>query len=237
MTLPVNTYPIYTLTIPSTGEQFKYRPFTVREEKALLIAQQSEDYAVMLDTIKSVISSCAKTAVEVDKLASFDVEYIFLQLRAVSVGEFVDLIFPCDVCEVPEARAQVSVNLQQVVVEKFEGHTNKIALFGDTGMLMKYPSVETLKRLDKADLTNIVELTDIVVDCVDMIYNGDEVFPAKDQKRSELVEFIESLTSQQFEAVEKFIRTMPQMRAYVKYKCPVCGKEHNKYLEGLSSFF
>lgn len=238
MTLPINTTPIYTLTIPSTGKQFKYRPFLVKDEKALLIAQQTEDDVVILDTVKQVILSCAKTPIDVDSLASFDIEYIFLQMRAVSVGEFVELVFACDTCESPDARSNVVVNLQQVKVERSESHTNKIELFGDVGVVLKYPTLETLKKIQAADSsTDLDDIFNIVTDCIDFIYSAEEVFAAKDQTQDELIEFLNNLTSEQFDKIQTFFQTMPKLKTYIDYKCPVCGKEHHKYMEGLASFF
>lgn len=240
MALPTNTTPIYTLTIPSTKKELKFRPFLVKDEKALMVAQQSEDVQIMLDTVKEVIEACAKSAIDTNTLASFDIEYIFLQLRAVSVGEEVDLVFACDEDhgeENEKARSIVKVNLENVNVEFPEGHTKKIPLFDQCGVVMKYPTFDTLKKLESTREQETEVMIDIVTNCIDFIYNGDEVFMAKDQSKQELTEFINNLTAQQFEAVQTFFRTMPQLRAYVKYTCPVCGKEHNKFMEGLASFF
>ena len=155
MRLPTNTTAVYTLKVPSTQKEWKYRPFLVREEKSLLVAQQSENPQIMLDTIKDVIKSCSKTELDVDRLASFDVEYIFTQLRAVSVGEMVDLLFKCDDCEDEKAVAAVQVDLRQMQVKFPEDHTNKIELFEDVGVIMKYPTVDTLKKIEKSDQSEI----------------------------------------------------------------------------------
>lgn len=240
MALPLNATPIYNLTIPSTQKQFKFRPFLVKDEKALLIAQQSEDPVVMLDTVKTIIGACAKSDIDVDKLASFDIEYIFLQMRAKSVGELVDLIFQCDDdhgVDNEKARSLVQVNLMDVKVETFQGHTNKIELFDDVGIVLKYPTINTLKRLEEVTTNGIDQVFDIIVECIDYIYNSEEVFAAKDQTQEELIEFLNNLTSDQFEKLQKFFYTMPQLRAYITYTCPVCNKVHNKYMEGLASFF
>lgn len=242
MALPLNATPVYTITIPSTKKEFKFRPFLVKDEKALLIAQQSEDPTVMLDTVKEVIKACtnAKTPVSVDKLASFDVEYIFLQMRAKSVGEFVDLVFQCDTDhgeENDKARATVRIDLTKVGVEFPENHTNKIPLFGNVGMMMKYPNIETLKKLEQSDENDIDQIFDIVVDCIEYIYDDEEVFAAKDQSKDELIEFLNNLTSEQFEKVQQFFQTMPSLKTWIDYECPVCGKKHHKYMEGLQSFF
>lgn len=234
--LPMNVMPTYTLIIPSTKKKIKYRPFVVRDQKALLIAQATEDLAVMLDTVKDVIQSCVVDDIDVNKLASFDIEYIFAQLRAVSVGEMVDLIFRCDTCEDENAVAKVKIDLRQVAVETPDGHDPKIPLFDDVGVVMKYPSLSTLKALDEAT-DDIDAMFEITADCIDYIYTSEELFYSREQSREELLQFVNNLTAEQFNKLENFFRTMPRLRQYVKYTCPVCNKEHNKYLEGLSSFF
>ena len=241
MALPTNATPVYTIQIPSTKQQFKFRPFVVRDEKALLIAYQSDDVGVMLDTVKDVIKSCAKNEIDVDKLASFDIEYIFLHMRAHSVGEVVELLFACDVdhgADNIKAKALKQINLFDAKVEFFDGHTSNIKLFGDVGVKMKYPSLDTLKKLESnIDSQDVDSVINIAVDCIDYVYDAEEVFPAKDQSRDELVTFVNDLTSDQFQKIRDFFRTMPQLRLYVDYSCPVCGKAHNKYMEGLASFF
>lgn len=237
MALPINVTPTYTLTIPSTKKAFKYRPFLVKDEKALLIAQQSEDQTIMLDTLKEVILSCAKDDIDVNKLASFDIEYIFTQLRSVSVGEIVELIFQCDVCPEEDARATVNLNLNKLRVDIPEGHTNKIPLFGDVGVMMKYPTIDVMKKLIESNDDDVDQAFAIVAECIDFIYDSDEIFQAKDQKKEELTEFLNNLTAEQYESIQQFFRTIPTLRADVNYKCPKCGKDHDKYMEGLSSFF
>lgn len=233
----MNVMPTYTLTIPSTQKQIKYRPFVVKDQKALLIAQATEDVGVMLDTVKDVIKSCVVENIDVDKLASFDVEYIFSQLRAVSVGEMVDLIFKCDTCVDEKAVAKVRIDLRELSVDTPQTHDPKVPLFGDVGVVMKYPNLSTLKELEMASADDIDVMFDVVVNCIDYIYNSEEVFYAKEQSREEMIQFVSNLTAEQFDKLEEFFRTMPRLRQYVKYNCPVCNKEHNKYMEGLSSFF
>lgn len=231
MALPKNNLPVYTLTIPSTKKQLKYRPFVVKDEKALLIAQQSKNEQVMLDTLKQVIQSCSITDVDVESLATFDVEYIFTQLRAVSVGEIVSLIFRCDTCEDPNAKASVDIDLQKLKVFVPENHSTKIPLFDDVGIKMKYPTLSTIAKLGE-DIS-----LDVIMDCVDFIYDSDEVYKPQDQTREELENFFNNLTSDQYEKVENFFVTMPSLRYDFSYICPVCNKKHDRFLEGLSSFF
>lgn len=236
----MNSTPVYTLTIPSTKKELKYRPFLVRDQKALLVAQQSEDLNVMLDTVKSVIQSCAKTPVDVDRLASFDIEYIFLQMRAVSVGEFVELVFQCDEDhgeQNEQARATVVVDLRKAEVRGTENLSNKIPLFNNVGVALKYPTLDTIKKLDEAGDNDVDRVFDVIADCIEYVYSSDEVFAAKDQSKDELLEFLNNLTPEQFDRLQEFFRSMPSLRIDVEYTCPVCGKHHKKYMEGLQSFF
>jgi len=237
MALPMSSTPTYMLTIPSSGKEVKYRPFLVREEKALMIAQQSEDPIVMVNTLKDVVKSCVVGDFNADELATFDLEYIFTQLRAKSVGETVDLIFPCDVCEDEKARVQISFDITKLQVEKTPNHESKIHLFGDVGVVMKYPTMQVLKKLQNLDTNNLDDLFKIVAECIDYIYQGEELFYGKEQSQEELLEFINNLTSEQFGKVQKFFETMPRLKQEVNYNCPVCGRAHNKVLEGLQSFF
>lgn len=241
MALPIQNAPVHNLQIPSTKETFKYRPFLVKEQKALLLAQQSEDPAVMIDTLKEVIKSCSKgTPINIDKLAVFDLEYIFSQMRAKSVGEYVDLYFFCDEDhgeENEKAKALVRVDLTQMQVEFNPDHQSKIPLFDDVGVVMKYPTIEVLKKIESMDAKEADLVFDIIIECIDYIYDKDEVHYAKEQSKEELKEFIDNLTQDQFIKVESFFNTMPKLRQKVHYKCPLCGKEHDKYLEGLNNFF
>jgi hypothetical protein len=240
MALPIMSTPIYTLVVPSSGSSVKYRQFLVKEEKALLVAQQSEDIKVMVDTLKSVIKSCVIDEVDVDSLATFDLEYIFTQIRAKSVGETVELIFPCDVDhgeQNEKARVKISIDLTTIQVERNEKHNPKVELFNDVGMVMKYPTVETMKKLDSLKEDDMDSVFKVVAESIDYIYQGDEVFYAKEQKSDELINFLYNLTSEQFMKVQEFFVTMPKLRKEVEYDCPVCGKHHKKSLEGLQSFF
>jgi hypothetical protein len=237
MALPMSSTPTYTLTIPSTGKEVKYRPFLVREEKALMMAQQSEDPIVMVNTLKDVVKSCVVGEFNAEDLATFDLEYIFTQLRAKSVGETVDLIFPCDVCDDEKARVQISFDITKLQVEKSPDHNNKIDLFGDVGVVMKYPTMQVLKKLQNLDVNNLDDLFKIVAECIDYIYQGNELFYGKEQTQEELLDFINNLTSEQFAKVQKFFETMPRLKQEVNYNCPVCNRAHHKVLEGLQSFF
>lgn len=236
MALPINTTPIYSLVIPSTGNTAKFRPFLVKEEKALLMAQQSEDPEVMVDTLKQVIKSCVKD-IDTDTLATFDLEYIFTQLRGKSVGENVDLIFPCDDCQDDKARVQISFDITKIQVEKKPEHNKNIKLFGEVGVMMRYPTIKILKQLQELKVDDLDQVFGIVAECVEYIYDGDQLYHAKELTKQEILEFLNNLTSEQFKDIQLFFETMPRLKHEVDYNCPVCKKPHHKVLEGLNSFF
>jgi hypothetical protein len=237
MALPMNNTPTYTLVLPSTGKEVKYRPFLIKEEKALLLAHQSEDPKVMVESLKGVIKSCLKDNIDVESFATFDIEYVFTQIRAKSVGEIAELMIRCDTCEDEKAVAKVEVDLSKVQVTKSPDHTNKIELFGDVGVIMKYPTIDVIKKLENLDNANLDETFGVIIECIDSVYDTNQVYHAKEQSKEELLQFLNNLSSEQFQKVQKFFETMPKMTQAIDYKCPVCNKEHHKVLEGLNSFF
>lgn len=240
MALPMMSAPTYNLKVPSSGVTIKYRPFMVKEEKALLIAQQSEDPQVMVDTLKSVIKACTAGSADVDKLAIFDLEYLFTQIRAKSVGETVELFFQCDTDhgEMNEkARSKVVIDLTKLEVKKDPEHTNKIKLFGDVGVVLKYPSIEVLNKLQGLNEQDLNAIFDIMAESIDYVYENDEVYHGNEQSHEELLEFLNNLSSEQFLKIQNFFSTMPKISKEVEYDCPVCGRHHKKLLEGLQSFF
>ena len=232
--------PTYNMVVPSSGVSVKYRPFLVKEEKALLIAQQSEDLMIMVDTLKSVVKTCVMEDIDANKLATFDLEYMFTQIRAKSVGEIIELIFPCDNDhgeDNEKARVKVSIDLTTLQVEKDPSHVAKIDLFGDVGVVMKYPTVDIMKKLESLDEDNLDKIFDVVALSVDYIYQGEEIFYAKEQKHEEVLQFLNNLTSDQFLKIQSFFATMPRIKKEIEYTCPVCQKQHKKMLEGMQSFF
>jgi hypothetical protein len=233
---PKKSAPVYTTKIPSSGETIKFHPFLVEDEKALLIAQESEDLDVMIDTILDVISRCVLSTIDTDKLAIFDIEFIFLQIRAKSVGETAELIFSCDDCVTPTSKVKISFNLENINVEKNPKHTKRIPLFDDVGVMMKYPAYKSLKLLD-SNLKDTEMEFDLVIDSVDYIFDKEEIHHVSDYSREEIVQFFNELTKENFNKVYEFFETMPQMVQRVKYKCPDCGKAHNKIIEGIEYFF
>ena len=244
MALPKNQSPVYPLTIPSTSQDVKFRPFVVKDEKALMLAMQSENESTMVNTLRDLIKSCVEDEIAVDRLATFDLEYIFAQMRGKSVGEMVELIGKCDNEEAgcvdnPKAQVKLQIDITQIPVTFPEGHNKRIDLWGDVGVVMKYPTIETMMKYqgmvaEDADPDKVFE---IVMDSMETIYEGDELHYIKDQTLEEVNEFINNLTSEQFLKVREFFETIPKMTKTIEYTCPNCGREHKKTLEGLQSFF
>lgn len=228
--------PTYTLNIPSTNKQVKFRPFLVKDEKALLIAQQGEDLDVMVDTLKAVIVSCVLDPIDVNSLAIFDLEYIFSQIRAKSTGEISELTFTCGACDQKGNSVKVELDISKIEVVKNADHTNKIHLFDDVGVLMKYPTIDILKKMENG-FDSVENIIDIVIDCVDIIYNSTEMFYAKELSKQEVTEFVENLTKEQFDKLENFFATMPKYQKRVEFNCPACGTHNSTMLEGIKSFF
>ena len=238
MALPKNSTPIYNLVVPSTKKSVTYRPFLVKDQKALLVAQQSDDPRVMIDTLKEVIKSCITETIDVNKLAMFDIEYIFTQLRSKSVGETVDIVLSCDVDhgeDNAKAKIQHRIDLSQLNVEEKEGHTNKIDLFGTVGVVMRYPNIDDVKKLQGGATAE--DTFKLVASSIDYIYDSDQVYYSKDQTETELMDFINNLTSEQFSKIQTFFDTMPKLSHTINYNCPVCNKAHTVHLEGMQSFF
>lgn len=240
MALPMMSTPTYEMVVPSTGAKVKYRPFLVKEEKALLIAQQSEDALTMINTLKGVIKSCVQDKIDVENLATFDLEYMFIQIRGKSVGESIDLYFPCDTDhgeDNEKARVKITLDVNDITVEKLPNHTNKFELYGEVGVVMKYPTVEVLKKLEDLNENDLDKVFEVMAYSIDYIYEGEKLFYASEQKHEDLIQFINNLSSEQFIKLQQFFETMPKLRKEIEYNCPICGKHHKKVLEGIQSFF
>ena len=238
MPLPKIATPSYELELPSTGETIQYRPFLVKEEKLLVIALESEDTKQITTAIKTVIKNCILTKnIKVESLPTFDIEYLFLNIRGKSVGEEleVNIICPDD----GETQVQVKINLDDIQVQKKEEHTNKIKVDSSIVMEMRYPSLEQFikSNFDFNSDSSMDQSFDLVAACVDKIYNEDEVWASADVTKKELIEFLEQMNSSQFKEIEKFFETMPKLSHEVKIKNPKTEVESTVVLEGLSSFF
>jgi len=240
MALPMMNTPTYNMVVPSSGVSVKFRPFLVKEEKALLIAQQSEDPRIMVDTLKNVINDCVLDKIDASKLATFDLEYMFTQIRAKSVGENIELVFQCDEDhgeQNEKAKVKVTIDLTTIEIKKNPEHTNQVSLFGDVGVVMKYPNIDVIRKLESLDSDDLDVIFEVVAASIDYIYQGDELFHSKEQRPDDIMHFLNNLTTEQFSKLQQFFVTMPRLYKEVEYNCPVCGKHHKKLLEGMQSFF
>ena len=240
MPLPKIATPSYELELPSTGKTIQYRPFLVKEEKLLVIALESEDIKQITNAIKAVIRSCILTkGIKVETLPTFDIEYLFLNIRGKSVGEDISVNLTCP--DDNETQVTVDVNLDDIKVEKSDDHTNQIKLDSNLMMELKYPSLnEFIKNnFDPNDTSkNPMEQSfDLVGSCIDKIYNEDEVWVAADCTKKEITDFLDSMNSNQFKEVENFFETMPKLSHTVKVVNPKTKVESDIVLEGLASFF
>ena len=236
MALPTLDVPIYEMVVPSTDEKIKYRPFLVKEEKILLIASESGKQEDVITAIKQIATECTFGKLKVGRMPMFDVEYIFLQIRAKSVGEVSELtlVAPDD----KETRVDIEIDLSEIKVQESEGHTNKIELTDEMGIYMQYPTVDTFSKSGMTEIT-AANMLDVISSCIFEIYDkkGEEVFQAKDSTKKELVDFIEQLDTKQFAKIQDFFDTMPKLKHVVTVKNPKTKKETDVVLSGLSDFF
>jgi hypothetical protein len=236
MALPKLNTPSYELEVPSTDEKIQYRPFLVREEKILLIALESGKNEDIINAMKEIVSECTFNKLDISVLPMFDIEYIFLNIRAKSVGEVSKLKIKCP--DDNKTMADVEIDLNTVNVEIGEGHTNKIELEEGMGIIMQYPTIDSFKKLGLQNIT-AKNMTDIISACILQIYenNGEKVYNAKDQTIKELSDFIEQMNTKQFREVQKFFDTMPKLKKVIKVKNPKTKVESEVTLQGLSDFF
>ena len=243
MALPTIAVPKYQLKIPSSGKEISYRPFLVKEEKILLIAMESEKEEEMTKAISDIINNCVYEDLDVKNMPMFDIEYIFLQLRAKSKGEIVDLSFECGKCKKP---ISIQVDLSKIEITRTEGHDIKIPLSDDVGVIMKYPSMDIQKVISKenSDVENVFTTISF---CIESIWDKETVYASKDHTREELNEFMESLPDDSFKKIQNFFDTVPVLKHELELKCTskngksknasICGWKGTETLEGLGSFF
>jgi len=236
MALPKLDVPIYEMVVPSTDEKIKYRPFLIKEEKILLIAMESGENKDIIQAVKQIVSECTFNKLELGDMPMFDVEFMFLNIRAKSVGEISKLKVLCQDDKV--TYANVEVDLSKIEVQVDDNHTNKIELSDEMGVFMKYPSIDSFSTAGIAEIT-ASNMLDVIVACIDTIYDkkGEEVYDSKDSTQKELVDFVEQLNTKQFQEVQKFFDTMPKLRHEIKVKNPKTKKESKVVLTGLSDFF
>ena len=236
MALPQVALPTYELTVPSNGKKLKFRPFVVKEEKLLLLALESKDEKNIEDSVKQLLKGCIQSRVKIDDLPIFDLEFIFLQIRAVSVGEIIEMNVTCK--DDNETKVKYNLNLAEVKVNFPEGHSKKIELSKKMGIVMKYPSMKEFIKTSiigsALDADNVIE---VIAGCIDQIYDGEEVYDSSTTTKKEFVEFVEGLTNAQFEELQKFFETAPSLSHTFSVTNPNTGKESEFIIEGLASFF
>ena len=231
MAIPKLDTPTHTMTLPSTGEEIKYRPFLVKEQKLMLIAQDTKDIQEAYNNLKGVINACTFSKIDVENSPVFDIEYIFLKVRSKSVGSKanVSVICPDD----GETRQVIEIDLDEVDVQVDEEHTNKIAISDDITVVMKYPKLKDTTILKENDASSMV---DMITSCIQEVHHGETVYADADMNDKEKREFLESFNMEQFAKLNEFFDTMPKIRHYVKVKNPKTEVESDVLIEGLESF-
>ena len=238
MPLPKIVAPTYELELPSTGQDIKYRPFLVKEEKVLVIALESEDTKQITNAIKAVIKNCILTkGIKVETLPTFDIEYLFLNIRGKSVGETVEVNIICPDDETTQV--PVTIDLDEIKVKKNDDHTNQIKIDDQITMVMKYPSLEQFikSNFDFKDQNAMDQSFELIASCIESICTEEEVWATADCTKKEVTEFLESMNSSQFKGIESFFETMPKLSHTIKVTNPQTKVESEVVLEGLSSFF
>ena len=238
MPLPTISTPTYELTLPSSNRKIKYRPFLVKEEKILIIAMESQDVKQIARAVKDVLSKCIMTkGTKVEKLSTFDIEYLFLNIRGKSVGEHIEVMVTCP--DDGKTQVPMSINIDDINVQTDENHTIDIKLDNTYSLRMKYPSLDEFikNNFDNVSDMNVDDTFDLISSCIDQVYSEEESWSHQDCTKKELSDFVESLNSNQFKKVENFFTTMPKLSHLVKVTNPNTNVESEIKLEGLQSFF
>ncbi len=237
MPLPKIATPTYELVIPSTKKKIKYRPFLVKEEKVLIIAMESENTTQIANAVKDVIKNCIITrGVKVEELSTFDIEYLFLNIRGKSVGEEVEVLVTCP--DDGSTKVPMNIVLDDIGIQYDDNHSPDIKLDDSLTLRMKYPSMDQFVKNNFAiDDVNVDETFDIITSCIEQVYNEEESWSSTDCTKKELRDFLDSLSSKQFKEIEKFFATMPKLSHTIQVKNPNTDVESEIVLEGLASFF
>ena len=241
--LPKLDVPIYTVNLVSTGKPIRFRPFLVKEQKLFLMASESSDSNEMVATIRQVLKNCILDEVDVDGLPTFDLEWLFMNLRARSVEEVVDLTYKCNNMVKDEKGddkkcngvVEFKMNLLEIEPTKNPEHKNKVQITENLGIAFKYPTFEMIQKYEKMDENQV--MIRILVDCIDYIYDKENVYYAKDSTREELEEFVDNLQQKDLEKFKEFFDTMPEIKKQVHFKCPRCGYEEDITIRGMQNFF
>lgn len=241
--LPKLDVPIYEVTLISTGKTVRIRPFLVKEQKLFLMASESEDQKETVNVIRQVLKNCILDEIDVDGLPTFDLEWLFINLRARSVEEVVELRYRCNNKLKDEhgeekscgGAVEFDLNLLEITPTKNPEHTNKIQLTDNLGVCLKYPTFEMIQKYETMDENDV--MMNVLVDCIDYIYDKDSVYYAKDTTKEELIDFVDNLQQVHLEKIKKFFDTLPEIKKDVHFKCPKCGYEEDIEIKGMQNFF
>ena len=245
MALPKVSTPTYELTIPSSGEKVSYRPFLVKEEKTLLMAMESKDTAAMTKAMQDIITACTDGEVDPKDLAPYDLEFFFLQLRGRSVGEIIEVKAPrppnfeaCCEEATEEDICELSINIDDIKIDTSKIKPSEIEISDKIGIKMKFPEIDAIQKHSSVDgEMKAADIFKLIIDCIDYIWDGDEIFKAKDSTKKELNEFLESLSARQFNSIREFFESMPRLSHDVDWVCPKCEKSKTLTLMGIDAFF
>ena len=238
MPLPKINTPTYELVLPSSGKKIKYRPFLVREEKILIMALETEDVKQITDSVIQILNSCILTkGVDITKLATFDIEYLFLNVRSKSVGETVEIILTCP--DDNKTTVPTSIDIDSIKIKKDRKHKDTIKLDDNLSLKLKYPSMQQFieNNFEASDKNEVSNTLDMIVSCMYVIFNEEESWPASESTKQELEDFVDQLNTKQFKMIENFFATMPKLTHTVKVKNPKTNVESTVVLEGLAAFF
>jgi len=238
MPLPKINTPTYELVLPSSGKKIKYRPFLVREEKILIMALETEDVKQITDSVIQILNSCIITkGIDITKLATFDIEYLFLNVRSKSVGETVEIVLTCP--DDNKTTVPTSIDIDSIKIKKDKKHKDTIKLDDNLSLKLKYPSMQQFieNNFEASDKNEVSNTLDMIVSCIDAIFNEEESWPASESTKKELEDFVDQLNTKQFKMIEDFFATMPKLTHTVKVKNPKTNVESTIILEGLAAFF
>ena len=241
--LPKLDVPIYEVKLLSSGKVIRFRPFLVKEQKLFLMASESEDAKETINVIRQVLRNCILDDISIDDLPTFDLEWLFMHLRARSVEEVVDLKYKCNNTVKDEKGEEdrctgvvnFKMNLLEIEPTRHPEHTNKIQLTENLGVCLKYPSFEMIQKYESLSEANI--MSKVLVDCIDYLYDKEQVYYAKDNTKEELDEFVDNLQQKDLEKIKHFFETMPEIKKNVQFKCPKCAYEENIEIKGIQNFF
>jgi len=245
MALPKIDVPIYEAKLISTGKTIKFRPFLVKEQKLFLMASQSTDEKETVDVVKQVLNNCILSEIDVDELPTFDLEHLFMQLRARSVGEVVNLKYNCNNTvandkgekEVCGSLVKFDLNILDIKPIIDEKHSNKIEINDKLGVMMKYPTLKLINGTPNLKEEDIDSVLNIIVNCIDYIYDENQMYYAKDSTKEELIEFIEGMEQNDLEKIKIFFNTMPKIAKELDFKCEKCKYEEKITIQGIQNFF